>query len=124
MIYTLDTNTIIYYLHADQGVRRFVDISIQNKAPIYISVITETELLRYRRLTNEEESAIVHFLSGFSTIPLDSFLARKAGAVGRAYNLKLADSIIAATALFTGSTLVTRNVRDFKRVPDLSVEKI
>src|SRR3989344_852416 len=115
MTYTLDTNTIIYYLHADQGVRRFVDISIANETPIYISVISESELLRYKGLTDEEELAIVRFLPAFSTIPLDSYLARKAGAIGREYDVKLADSIIAATALFTGSTLVTRNVRDFKR---------
>ena len=39
-------------------------------------------------------------------------------------NLKLADSIIAATALFTGTALLTRNVRDFKRVAGLRVEAI
>ena len=42
----------------------------------------------------------------------------------REQRMKLPDSVIAATALFTGTTLVTRNIRDFKRIPNLSVEKI
>ena len=38
--------------------------------------------------------------------------------------LQTADGIIAATAVFTGTTLVTRNVRDFKKVPTLNIEAI
>jgi predicted nucleic acid-binding protein len=34
------------------------------------------------------------------------------------------DSTIAATAMFTGSTLLTRNTRDFEKVPQLSLLKI
>lgn len=91
---------------------------------MYISVITEAELLRYRNITSDEELAITRLLPAFSAIPLDSYLARKAGVIGREYNLKLADSIIAATVLLTGSMLVTRNIRDFKRVPELYIEHI
>jgi predicted nucleic acid-binding protein len=38
--------------------------------------------------------------------------------------LKTPDSAVASTALFTGSTLVTRNTRDFQKVPQLSVREI
>lgn len=123
-VYTLDTNAVIYYLHAEESVRVFVDTSIRNASPLYISVITEAELFRFPKLPPHEESAIIDLLPAFSIVSLDSYIARMAGALGRIHNLKLADSIIAATALFTGTTLVTRNVRDFRRVPGLSVEKI
>jgi predicted nucleic acid-binding protein len=33
--------------------------------------------------------------------------------------MKALDSLIAATALMTGTTLATRNVRNFQRVPNL-----
>lgn len=64
------------------------------------------------------------FLQWIAVIPLDSQMARVAGKLRRDHRLKLADSVIAATALFTGSTLVTRNVRDFRRIPSLMVGKI
>jgi predicted nucleic acid-binding protein len=38
--------------------------------------------------------------------------------------MKTADSTNAATALMTNTTLLTRNTRDFKNVPGLSVKKI
>lgn len=37
------------------------------------------------------------------------------------YKTKLPDAIIAATALVTGLTLITRNVNDFKDIKDLKV---
>lgn len=91
---------------------------------MYISVLTITELLRFTKLSPNEGSAIAELLIIFSAISVDSQIARMAGDLGRQYNLKLADSIIVATALFTGTALVTRNVRDFKRVPSLVVKKI
>ncbi len=123
-MYTLDTNAIIYYLHAEDSVLTFINTSIRNASPLYISVITEAELFRFPGLPPNEESAIIDLLPAFSIVPLDSYISRMAGTLGRIHNLKLADSIIAATALFTGTTLVTRNVKDFRRVQGLSIEKI
>ena len=121
-MYTLDTNAIIYYLGKDESVRVYIDAALQSGAPLYVSAVTVAELFRYPALTTEEASNIVAFLSVCSVINLDSSLAQQAGAIGRTYDVKLADSIIAATALFTGSALLTRNARDFRRVNGLQVE--
>ena len=123
-MYTLDTNAIIYYLGRDESVRVRVDGALQRTAPLYTSAITVAELFRFPKLTVEEATNIGAFLSICSIINLDVALAQQAGGIGRSHNLKLADSIIAATALFTGTTLLTRNTRDFKRVTGLSVEAI
>lgn len=121
---TLDTNAIIYYLDDDEGVCIRINKEILMSAPLYVSSITVAELLRFPKLTENQERSIHTFLSICSVINIDVAIAERAGVIGRIHNLKLADSIVAATALFTGSTLITRNVRDFKRVSDLVVEKI
>jgi len=60
-------------------------------------------------------------LHTLAVIPVDSRIARIAGALRRVHRLKTPDGAVAATALFTGSTLVTRNVKDFKKIPNLSL---
>ena len=123
-MYTFDANTIIYYVKDDPEVVPVVQRFLSLKTPIYVSTIIEVELFGYKGLTEEEAGKIELILQTLSIISLDSYLARKAGALRRAYNLKTPDSVIAATALFTGSTLVTRNIRDFKKIPELKLQAI
>jgi predicted nucleic acid-binding protein len=52
-------------------------------------------------------------------IDVDSRIAQLSGQLRATYSMKALDSLIAATALMTGTTLATRNVRDFHRVPNL-----
>ena len=123
-MYTLDTNALIYHLHDERSVRGFIDDAIRNALPLYISSISVTELLRFQQLPLGEELAIAELLPALSVVPVDLQIARKAGELGRFYTVKLADSIIAATALFTGTTLITRNVKDFKKIDGLAIQKI
>jgi predicted nucleic acid-binding protein len=48
-------------------------------------------------------------------------LARAAGELRSQYRLKTPDSLLAATALYTRTTLVTRNTADFRRVSTLKL---
>lgn len=123
-MYTLDTNAVLYYLGGDQHIREVIDRALERQLPLYVSAITVAELLRFPRLTAEEETNIKTFLSVCSIINVDSIVADRSAAIGRSYGLKLADSIIAATALFTGSVLLTRNIRDFRRVSELIVQRV
>lgn len=123
-MYTLDTNAIIYYLKDEKNtVLVLRDIFTEN-VPIYISAITEVELFGFPHLSEGEARAIDLLLQTLSIIPLDSRIARIAGAVRRKYHLKIPDSIIAATALFTGTALVTKNVSDFRSIPELSLKSL
>lgn len=123
-MYTLDTNAILYYLKDDaDAVAMFRQVFARN-TPIYISAITELELFAFANLSAQEESLIEDLLATISVIAVDSRIARLAALVRRSYRLKVPDSVIAATAMFTGSTLLTRNTRDFRRIPNLAVLKI
>ncbi len=123
-MYTLDTNAIIYYLKNDSAVVFAIRKIMAGSPTIYISAITEIELFSFSDLTELESEEIELVLRTLAIIPLDSRIARTAGFLRSNYRLKIADSAIAATALFTGTTLVTRNVQDFKKVQELKVRKV
>lgn len=123
-MYTLDTNAIIYYLKGDaKTVAIFRDI-FNGGVPIYISVITELELFSFSELSAKEIENIDNLLKTVMIIPIDSRVARTAGFVRRRYKLKVPDSIIASTSMLTGTTLITRNIDDFKKIPALPLLKI
>lgn len=123
-MYTLDTNAVIYYLRGDSSAVRILEDIFTKDVPIYISALSEAELFGYPHLTASETTQIDSLLKTLSIIPVDSRIARTAGFLRRTYGLKLADSVIAATALFTGTTLLTRNVSDFRRISELSLLRI
>lgn len=123
-MYTFDTNVIIYYLKGDLGAVSLVRDILERNVSIYVSVITEIELFGFSGLNVEEARQIEAILNTVSVISLDSRIARLAGFLRRQYGIKTADCAVAATALFTGTVLVTRNVRDFQKVSGLSVLKI
>jgi predicted nucleic acid-binding protein len=123
-VYTLDTNAILYYLKDDPDtVASLRNVFTQN-VPLYVSAITELELFAFSNLSTAEEKLIEELLTTVAVISLDSHIARLSAFIRRQYRLKVPDSVIAATALFTGSTLLTRNTRDFRRIPNLSLLRV
>ena len=50
---------------------------------------------------------------------MDNAVLEEAIRLRKAYKMKLADSIVAATALLNNAELNTRNVSDFKSIPGL-----
>ena len=124
-MYTLDTNAIIYYLDRDPAVVILLDRLFDNvDATYYVSTVTELELYSYPDLNDEEEAAITRLLTDMFVVPLDSRLARYAGYLRRLYRLKTPDSAIAATAMLTKTTLLTRNVDDFRQIDDLKIQEL
>lgn len=123
-MYVLDTNAIIYFLRGDEVAITFFQDIFQKDVPIYISAMTEIELFSFQPLSQKEVESIEEVLKTVVTISVDSRLARLAGFLRRQHRLKIPDSVIAATALLTGSTLITRNIRDFKHVLNLSVTAV
>lgn len=123
-MYTLDTNAIIYYLKGDDAASSILTKIFSSNITVYISTITQIELLGFSDITAQELEQIEDLLKTIAIIPLDSNVAIIAGFLRRTYRLHLADSAIAATALFTGTTLITRNIKHFNKTANLSIQKI
>ncbi len=122
--YTLDTNVVIYFLKQEQTAVHFFEETAKSFSPLFISTITELELWSYPGMSEDDEQKIEELLRIFAIMVPDSRIARVGGLLRRQYGIKTPDAVIAATALVTGTTLVTRNVRDFARIADLSLRAL
>ena len=123
----LDSNTISYYFRGDpQVVPRLQAV---RPADLGVPSIVEYEL-RYGLLRLPQEAAtprlaaLAQFLRPMQVLPFDAECAAHAARIR--VTLEAAgtpigphDTLIAATALRHQATLVTRNVREFSRVPGL-----
>lgn len=112
-MYLVDSNIIIYS-YANEYLRK-----IMIAPNVYVSEISRIEVLGYHKLTYIEES---YFSDIFELIPIlipDARIFNKAIEIRKAYNLKLGDSIIAATAMENNLSIYTRNLADFKNIKDL-----
>ncbi len=123
-MYTLDTNAIIYYQKDEPSVVKVLQPLFAQPGLFFVSTVSELELFSFAPLSQHEIDRIGRILAALTIVVLDSTIARIAGELRRRFELKLPDSAIAATSLETGSVLITRNVRDFQRVPNLELLKI
>lgn len=113
--YLLDTNAILYILNGDITLTEFLF-----EKELYISVITEMELLSFKDITHAERLAIDSFLNDLVILNIDQRTKLNAIIVKKASNMKLPDSIIAGTAIALKLPLVTSD-RQFKTVRDLDL---
>jgi predicted nucleic acid-binding protein len=111
----LDTNIILYLLDGDETLAELL-----NGKQLYISVITELELLAYKGITAKEEKIINEFVSQCKTITINNAVKQETIRVRKTYKTKLPDSIIIATALYLDLPLITSDV-EFKKVEELGL---
>ena len=123
-MYTLDTNVIIYYLNGNDVAGEQLKSVFSSQNPLYLSAMSELELLSLPSLRHDEFVNISRFIHRLVGVPVDSRIARIAGTIRRRTHIKAPDAAIAATAILTGTTLITRNVKDFERIPNLSIQPI
>jgi predicted nucleic acid-binding protein len=118
--YLWDTNTVIYYLQKNfsDEVQASLNIVINTYKPA-ISVITEIELQCWKAATSNDLVILKSFVADCVVFELDTALKSKIIDVRKTYNIKLPDSIIAATALLNELTLIT-NDNEFNKVMELS----
>lgn len=91
----IDTNIFIYLTQGDESILEF----IQDKV-VYISFITELELLSFKNITKKEEDIIEEIISQFKILEYNPSLKRNIIELRKKYNLKLPDSIILASAQY------------------------
>ncbi len=119
--YLIDTNIIIYEFQDNFPPEcvEIVDNIFDNS--FNISIISEIEFLGWKGFSKKDLKEAGNFL-GFAYIhPLNSEIKDIAIKIKQQYNVKLGDSIIAATAIHYGYTLITRNSKDFEKIKNLKL---
>jgi hypothetical protein len=94
----------------------------QDSEEVLFSAITETELLAGQ--ANNDESRrekLMQMLQQYTKVVVDNPTASLAGDIRRRYKIFTPDAIIAASALLCHAELITKNVKDFKKVPGLRI---
>ncbi len=129
MIYLLDTNICIYALkrHPPEVLEKLRSIS---RSAVAVSVITVLELRQGAEKSQDPGTAhqkLDFFLSSVRALPFDEEAALVAARIRASLELQGRpigdlDSLIAAHALAQDLILVTNNLREFQRVPDLRTE--
>ena len=119
----LDSDILIDHLRGYEPARQYLRRFEAGEMQRYLSIITVAELAAGQMRQEDEEAKVQHLLALFTHIDLDFAIAWRGGEIRRQYHTRLADALIAATALRHGLSLVTRNLRHFRRVPGLTVHE-
>jgi len=87
----------------------------------FISVITRIEVLGWTQHTENSLSIAEELLNLFNEQSLNEEIVKLCIQLRQTTSLKVPDAIIAATALHLKLPLMTRNIKDFQKVPHLQL---
>jgi len=113
--FLVDTNIALYLLAGNSTIADIV-----NGSQLYVSCITQLELLEYKGISSKEQIAVQKFLNDCIIVDLNDEIKRLTISIKQKHSLKLPDSIIAATALYLEIPLLTAD-NGFKKITDLDL---
>ena len=128
MTYMLDTNIIIYYFKGMGNVRMRFNQTPYEKLLIPSIVLYELNVgIAKSSSPNKRKMQLTHLLEYVSIIPFTKQEATHSAMVRAKLEMQgtpigVVDGLIAGVALANDSILVTRNVREFERIPNLPLE--
>ncbi len=128
MEFMLDTNICIYLINK-QPIKIIKKLKSIKTGDICISSITSSELwfgVSKSSYPKQNSLALTEFLSSINTVGFDDEVAINYGQIrahleGKGKIIGAMDMLIGAHALALSLTLVTNNLREFKRIPNLKV---
>ena len=109
----VDTNIALYLLAGDERVAELL-----HGRDLFLSFITELELLGFRALSRDEEATIMDLVSRCTVVNITPEIKQITIAIRRAHTVKLPDAIIAATAVSLGLPLLSAD-RGFTKIGEL-----
>jgi hypothetical protein len=109
----LDTNIILYLLNGDETLAELL-----NMKQLYVSVITEIELLGFNGINTEDEKIIKEFISQCKVININEKIKDETIRLRKKYHTKIPDCLIIATALYLDLPLISSD-SGFKKVEEL-----
>jgi predicted nucleic acid-binding protein len=98
----LDTNTVLYLLAGDETLAEFL-----NGKKLYISIISELELLSYKQLTTKDIKILNAFISELQIVNINQDVKNTTIEIRKSTSLKLPDCIIAATSMILNIPLIS-----------------
>jgi predicted nucleic acid-binding protein len=111
----LDTNTVLYVLNGDETLASFL-----NGKELYLSIISELELLSFKSITQKEIKAISAFLKELKIENISDEVKKNAIELRRTTSIKLPDCIIAATSKALGIPLITSD-KQLCKISDVEI---
>lgn len=111
----VDTNILLYLISGDETITNLLD-----GKSIFISFITELELLSFKELGEEEEHKINELLSNISIIDINPEIKRIVIKLKKNYKIKLPDLIIASTAYFLNQPFITAD-KQLNQISELNI---
>ena len=119
-----DTDVLIWCFRGNESAARSIDSDSGDRL---LSIVSYMELIQGAR--NSQEKRWIHsFLSDFdfTVLPLSENIGKRASIYIEEYALKhgirMADALIAATAIENGFKLCTSNFKHFNCIEDLSLK--
>jgi hypothetical protein len=106
----LDTNIVLYFLNGEKTL-----IPLLEQKNIFISFITQLELLGSKNIESKNIQTIKNFINECNVIDITDGIKDKTIQLRRDYSLKLPDSIIMATSLWLKIPLITAD-KDFRKI--------
>ncbi len=109
----IDTNIALYLLNGDTTIA-----DLLNGRDVYVSFITELELLGYFGIRDQERTIIEDLLNSCIIIELNQAIKATTVNIKQQHKLKLPDAIIAATSIHMNLPFISAD-KGFERIPEL-----
>ena len=106
----LDTNIVLYLLNGEETL-----IPLLEEKNLFLSFITQLELLGTRYLNPDDKLKIKQFIAECTVIDITQEIKDITINIRQNYNLKLPDCIIVATSLWLNMPLITAD-HDFTKI--------
>lgn len=111
----IDTNIVLYLLSGDDTIAGFL-----NDKTVFLSFITELELLGYKEISTEELLKVESLLADSTIIDINSEIKKIVIEIRKSNKIKLPDAIIAATSHYLNIPFMTSD-KDLTRLTDLNI---
>ena len=98
----LDTNIVLYLLNGDKTL-----IPLLENKQLFVSFITEIELLSYKGIKAKDQTILKEFLSECLIVDINQLIKENTVEIRKKYSLKLPDCIILATSLYLNIPIIS-----------------
>lgn len=129
MLYLIDSDWLIDYMTAQSPARALLEsLAVEGASISVIAYMEVCQGLESGRHGGEARSSLESLLQEWPLLPVSAAVARRCAQLrdglrrrGKTVGRRALDLLIAATALEYGLTLVTRNVQDYRDIPELAL---